>query len=264
MKLRAALLIAVAALAVTASAAADPAIVGYPSSMASTGNSITRAFNTCWFPFVDCPANSWATGTNPTVNSHYRRILSANGAIAGRNYNYAVSGAEMVDLDAQAQNATPRGVGYVTIELGANDVCASSESGMTPVATYRAQFQQGMQTLTAGLPDARIFVASIPDIYQLWAIYKDSLSARTVWALGGICQSMLARPLSTAQADVDRRNRVRQRTSTKPRNSPTAARSTSTVDSTATSSSPHRSSAATSRRATTSIPPSQGRRSSPR
>jgi hypothetical protein len=95
--------------------------------------------------------------------------------------------------------------------MGANDVCASSEAGMTPVTTFRAQFQQAMSTLSAGLPNARIYVVSIPDVHQLWAIYKDSFSARTIWSLGGICQSMLARPTSTQQADVDRRNRVRQR-----------------------------------------------------
>src|SRR5215216_1780620 len=150
MKLRVALAAAVAGLAVTASAAADPAVVGYPSSIGSTGDSITRAFNTCSFPFVDCPANSWATGASSSVNSHYSRILAANTAIAGRNYNLAVTGAEMSDLDAQAQNAVSRGAAYVTIELGANDVCASSESGMTPVATYRAQFEQGMQRLSGG------------------------------------------------------------------------------------------------------------------
>ena len=55
-----------------------PSRRGYPSSMASTGDSITRAFNDCSFPFVDCPAASWSTGTSSAVNSHYRRILAAN------------------------------------------------------------------------------------------------------------------------------------------------------------------------------------------
>jgi hypothetical protein len=95
--------------------------------------------------------------------------------------------------------------------MGANDVCASSEAAMTPVATFRAQFEQAMATLSAGLPNARIYVVSIPDVHQLWAIYKDSFSAQIVWSLGSICQSMLARPTSTAAADVARRNRVRQR-----------------------------------------------------
>lgn len=197
--------------AVLALAFAGVAAAAYPSSMASTGDSITRAYNDCAFPYVDCPAASWSTGTNTTVNSHYRRILAANPAISGRNFNNAATGADMADLLGQMQRTVSQGVEYVTVEMGANDVCASSEAGMTPVATFRAQFEQAMAAVTAGLPSARVFVASIPNIYNLWAIYRDSWSARTVWALAGICQSMLARPGSNADADVARRERVRQR-----------------------------------------------------
>ena len=53
-----------------------------------------------------------------------------------------------------------------------------------------------MATLSAGLPNARIFVASIPDIYQLFSIYRWHLGANSVWAVAGICQSMLAYPFS--------------------------------------------------------------------
>jgi lysophospholipase L1-like esterase len=204
-------LVAVAALVAAGSAAADPAVVGYPSSMASTGDSITRAFNTCAFPYVDCPSNSWSTGSSTTVNGEYRRILVANAAISGRAYNDAVTGADMADLDGQVRNAVAQGAHYVTILMGANDVCGSSEAAMTPVATFRAQFTQAVSTLSAGLPNARIAVSSIPDVYNLWAIYKDSFSARFVWSVAGICQSMLANPGSTSQSDVDRRNRVRAR-----------------------------------------------------
>jgi lysophospholipase L1-like esterase len=204
-------LIAVAALVAVPSALADPARVGYPNSIASTGDSITRAFNTGFLPFFDAPANSWSTGSSGTVNSHYRRILAANPLVHGHAFNDAVSGADMSDLAGQVQRAVSQGAAYVTILIGANDACASSEATMTPVATFAAQFQSALATLSAGLPDARIFVVSIPDIYNLWAIYRGSATARLVWTLAGICQSMLARPGSMAQGDVDRRARVRQR-----------------------------------------------------
>ena len=205
------LIVVVLALVAAPAVAAEPAVTGYPSSMASTGDSITRAFNTCTFAFTDCPRNSWSTGTSSAVNSHYVRILAANPGISGRNYNDAVTGAEMSELQGQVQRAVGQGVEYVTILMGANDACASSEAGMTPVETFRAQFAGAMASLSAGLPSARIYVVSVPDLYQLWDIYHDSFAARTTWSLFGICQSMLARPGSTAQADVDRRSRVRQR-----------------------------------------------------
>jgi len=197
---------ALAALALTGTAAA-----AYPNSMAATGDSITRGFNDCSFPYVDCPAASWSTGTSASVNSHYQRIRAANLAITGRNHNDSVTGADMADLLGQVQQAVAQQVEYVTVLMGANDVCASSESAMTPVATFRAQFEQAMAALAAGLPNSRVFVASIPNIYNLFTIYRSSLTAQSVWTVAGICQSMLANAWSNLPWDVARRNRVRQR-----------------------------------------------------
>jgi lysophospholipase L1-like esterase len=188
-----------------------PTIVNYPNSIASTGDSITRGFNTGSVPFTDAPANSWSTGTNSAVNSHYSRILYDNPPVSGHSYNDAVTGAIMADLNGQVANAVNQGAQYVTILLGANDACTSTEAQMTSVANYRAQFQTAINTLSGGLPDARIYVLSVPDIYNLWFILKDNASARSTWSLLGICQSMLANPLSVDPVDVQRRERVRQR-----------------------------------------------------
>jgi lysophospholipase L1-like esterase len=206
MKVRVLIATAVAALAAVPAAHAQA-----PASMASTGDSITRAFNTGSFPFLDAPANSWSTGTSATVNSHYRRLLALNPAIAGRNFNFAVSGADMADLNGQVQRAVAQGVEYVTILMGANDVCASSEAAMTPVDTFRAQFQTAMQTLTTGLPAAQVYVLSVPDVFRLWEVYRTSVTAWLVWSGARICQSLLANPWSFSSGDVARRARVRQR-----------------------------------------------------
>ncbi|MDQ7906138.1 GDSL-type esterase/lipase family protein [Phytohabitans sp. ZYX-F-186] len=187
-------------------AAADP----YPSSMASTGDSITRGFNACGF-YVDCPSRSFSTGTETGVNSHYRRVLAANPAVSGRNFNDAESGATAADLPGQIDLAVGQGVDYVTVLIGANDACAGSEAGMTPVATYRGHIDTALARLKAGRPGARVFVMSIPDLKRLWEVGKGNFLARSAWSLLGICQSMLANPTSTAAADVARRDRVRQR-----------------------------------------------------
>jgi hypothetical protein len=93
--------------------------VPYPDSMASTGDSITRAFNSSVLPFVDAPWNSWSTGSNGAVQSHYRRILAANPAIFLRNFNDARSGAEMADLPAQVELVNAQHVEYVTVSVPA-------------------------------------------------------------------------------------------------------------------------------------------------
>src|SRR5688572_28677801 len=155
--------------------AASPAVADAgppPNSMASMGDSITRGFNACGW-YVDCTSRSWSTGDYGSVNSHYLRIRSKNAVINGRNYNDARSGARMTDLNGQAQTAVNRGVQYVTILMGANDACTSSESTMTPLATFRAQLDAALATLKNGLPNAAVFVSSVPDIKRLWFIGKD-------------------------------------------------------------------------------------------
>lgn len=202
---------------VVAAALMTPAVAGaqtatdYPDSMASTGDSITRAFNTGLLPYTDAPRNSWSTGSRVYVWSHYRRLLAVNPLIFGRNHNDARSGAEMAELDGQMQVVNTQQVEYVTVLMGANDACASSEAAMTPVSDFRAQFERAMNTVSTGSPTAIVYVVSIPDIYRLWLILHNDPSARLVWRLTGFCRSMLARPGSTATEDEARRQRVRQR-----------------------------------------------------
>ncbi len=184
----------------------------YPNSIASTGDSITRGFNTGFIPYLDAPSNSWATGTNGGVVSHYSRLLKLNPTISGKNYNYAKSGAVMADLLGQVQGINSRGgVQYVTILMGANDACASSEASMTSLDTFKSQFKAALDSLKSGSPNAKIMVLSIPNIYNLWSLFKGNSTARLVWDVFNVCQSMLVNPTSTAAADVTRRNNVLQR-----------------------------------------------------
>jgi lysophospholipase L1-like esterase len=179
--------------------------------MASTGDSITRAYNTGSTGFTDNPAASWSTGTNSTVVSHYTRLLGLNSAINGHAFNDAKSGARMVDLAGQLTTVAGQHVDYVTVLMGGNDVCQSSEASMTSVADFTAQFSNAMATFTVSSPTTNVYVVSIPNVYNLWSTLKSNSIARFIWAIGGVCQSMLARPTSTQSADVQRRARVLQR-----------------------------------------------------
>ena len=179
------------------SAAAAPAL---PNSMAALGDSITRAYDVCC-SYSDHPGQSWSTGGSwyDGISSHYERIRRRNGAISGHAYNDAVTGAKLSAADGQASAAVAQRVAYVTILLGANDLCTSSPSTMTSTGTFRTQFSQAMATLKQQLPNARIFVSSIPDIYQLWNVLHTNRVARTVWAAAHICPSMLGATRTEAQ-----------------------------------------------------------------
>jgi lysophospholipase L1-like esterase len=180
-----------------------------PNKMAAIGDSITQAANLDGSNIgASNPEHSWSTGYDggDIVVSHYERILAKNRSIKGFNFNDAVSGARMDDAPGQAQVAVSQGVGYVTIEMGGNDVCTSDWSNMTPVATYEGYFRQTMDILTAGLPNAKIYVLSVPDVYQLWRLFDGEWYPEWVWNSFGVCQSML----DNANTEADRQF-VRQR-----------------------------------------------------
>ncbi len=187
--------------------AASPARVGLPNSIAATGDSITRAFDVNSSCFLsDCPAYSWSTGTASSVDSQYKRLLAVNRKIRGNTFNDAATGATMADLGGQLASAAGQQAQYVTILMGANDLCTSSAATMTPTATFQAKFQQALTDLSAADPGAKIFVSSIPNIYQLWQLLHNNPSAELIWSTFGVCQSML----STSNTEADRQLVVAQ------------------------------------------------------
>jgi lysophospholipase L1-like esterase len=201
----------IALVALAGGGAARAETIPYPDSMAATGDSITRAFNSSVVPWIEAPWNSWSTGGNPAVQSHYSRILAANPRIFLHNWNDARSGAEMAELPRQVGLVNLQHIDYVTVLMGANDACASSEAAMTPVSEFRAEYETALAELSAGSPQAHVYVVSIPDVYRLWELFHEKAEARLKWRLTGFCKSMLARPASTAPEDMARRGRVRER-----------------------------------------------------
>jgi lysophospholipase L1-like esterase len=177
-----------------------------PSSMGALGDSITAGYGTC-FTLVACGRNSWSTGRSAAVDSHYRRIRDDNATIAGDAENYAVPGAMAEDLAGQADRAVQDKVQYVTVLIGANDACTDRVTTMTKTGTFRKQIDAALARLKKGLPKARVLVVSIPDVYRLWELGHDNERAVRAWNRG-VCQSLLARPTSTAEADDERRRRV--------------------------------------------------------
>ncbi len=184
-----------------------------PARMAAVGDSISQAASTGGGLGTDYPQNSWTTGTNATVNSHYLRLQALGAPISGQNYNLAVSGSKVIDLNAQMANVVglnPR-PDYLTVQIGGNDLCTDTFASMTSVSDFRARFQTAMQTLKDGAPNTNVYVVSIPDAYQLWSLFKGDGWARFIWSIGGVCQSLLANPTSTQAVDIQRRADVRTR-----------------------------------------------------
>jgi hypothetical protein len=134
---------------------------GYPNSIAVLGHSnATGEDSDPAQPHVILRANSWATGTNPAVDSVYLRILAKNPAIKDHNFNLAQPGATVDDLLLQAQQAvalkpTP---GLFLVQIMDNDIVCPATS--RDYATFRSKLITALGVLAHGAPHSRIFVVS--------------------------------------------------------------------------------------------------------
>lgn len=177
--------------------------VALPTSMAALGDSITEAYDATpsTHALVDQPQWSWSTGYAGAkkVDSQYERLLAAGDKSVKKKHhsaNFSVPGAKMNALYGQAVQAVHMKAAYVTILMGANDLCTTTIAGMTPVATFKTEFTSALTELQK-IHGVHIFVASIPNLYQLWQVLHTNANAETIWSLG-ICQSMLAKKNTNA------------------------------------------------------------------
>ena len=172
--------------------AAAPA---YPTSMAALGDSITQAYDSLGRRQILTaePQYSWATGyASSIVDSQYLHLLAVDPAIKGNEYNDSVVRARVGGLLAQVNLAIGQNAQYLVILIGADNVCTETVAGMTPVSTFAEIFRTDLATLMKDLPDAHVFVSSIPNLFQLWSVLHDNPSAEGIWSFG-ICQSMFAK-----------------------------------------------------------------------
>lgn len=134
---------------------------GYPSSIAVLGHSFaTGEDSDPKNPGADAPENSWATGTNPKVNSVYSRILAENPAIEGCKTNLAEGGATVDDMMQQAQEVLDLSPVPELILIVAADNDIVCPAGPSDYADFRSRFTAVLNTLAEGAPHSQIFVAS--------------------------------------------------------------------------------------------------------
>ena len=138
----------------------QPPYTGYPDSIAVIAHSAATGEGTAPPTGTDPKANSWATGTNPEVNSIYQRILAENPDIEGNTVNLAVGGATMADMNGQAQalsTVEPRPE-LVLIQTIDNDIaCPATEQDYE---SFGADLSRVLDTLEETAPNARVFLVT--------------------------------------------------------------------------------------------------------
>jgi lysophospholipase L1-like esterase len=185
-----------------------------PTAMAAFGDSISVGFDAnapgCKV-LNPCPAESWSTGTDPAVNSHAARF-AARGPLTAQNF--AKAGQKIAYLSsaeipaAVAQNV---GYGYLTVLMGANDICTATRNkttgywSFTSAASFASSASAALNTLRADFPNALIAVGSIPNLFALWQNNYSNPNAVAAWAQYHPCDSMLTNPAALSGQDMGNR-----------------------------------------------------------
>jgi len=114
-------------------------------------------------PGVPAPQNSWATGTNPAVDSIYQRLAAVDPKTRGHAVNEAAGGAPAATLVGQATQAlgvvpNPR---LVIIDIIGTDIrCDGSDSSNYPV--FGQQVKAALDLIAKQAPHATILLVNWP------------------------------------------------------------------------------------------------------
>lgn len=114
-------------------------------------------------PGQPAPQNSWATGTNPAVDSIYQRLAAVDPTTRGHAVNAAAGGAPAASLALQATQAlrvvpNPR---LVIIEIIGTDIrCDGNDSSNYPV--FGQQVKDALDLIARQAPHATILLISWP------------------------------------------------------------------------------------------------------
>ncbi len=111
----------------------------------------------------DARDNSWATGTNPAVNSVYLRLLADHPALEGHNWNDAESGSDVDSLMFQAETLLAHDPvpDIVLVNSIDNDIeCDGNDEAN--YGAFRTGIDEVLTYLEEGAPGIKVFFVGQP------------------------------------------------------------------------------------------------------
>src|SRR5262245_3577159 len=170
----------VVALIAASTGSSAPTNSGPPASIAAIGDSITTG--ACTDPTcADRLQNSWSTGSNPAVQSHFLRLRAIRrGKVEIKRFNLASSGfATMADFVFQATEAVRDRAAYATVELGDKHLVTGTKP---PV--LRAGLDLGLNVLSRGRIPVKVLLLSIENEAAHWRALRHDPKAATALRAG--------------------------------------------------------------------------------
>ncbi|MEE2744299.1 MAG: SGNH/GDSL hydrolase family protein [Bdellovibrionota bacterium] len=204
----------------------------YPKNMAALGDSYSRAANAgvsrkhsgrIWnfskfvfsglkmqmglnkdFPVTnfDYPVYNWSTGTDPNIQSHWRRISELSDKKI-KQYNVAISGATSENLKDELKKLNEWSVknlkqpypDYVTLLIGGNDACIYPGGKTEPTTSKR--FGENIENIVKEIltksPRSKMLLVSMPNFITMTSmlrnqrLFSGKKTCEWIWKQAGIC-----------------------------------------------------------------------------
>jgi lysophospholipase L1-like esterase len=166
-----------------------------PFVMGALGDSITVGFNSS--AIGENRDLSWATGLDPgvRVRSHAFRLKSHYSYTDLKAHNMAAVGATSADLAAQTSKLAHHNPKYVTLLLGANDLCRFASEDQTFLVQFEERVDSSVRQMISKNPGVHIVISGVPDIYRLYQLGKRN-GCEFQWNITKMCSRLLS-PSST-------------------------------------------------------------------
>lgn len=162
----------------------------------SMGDSVTTAFNTRWPSDFNNVRYNWSTGVSKRVKSHLhqlKKIISQE----VKALNVAKSRATSDNLTEQLQKIKAPTIDYLTLLIGANDVCDWTEEYAEDLLKFRANVKNVIDTAIDINDTVRILLPAIPNMYRIYDQGKDTCGRR--WDYFKACPSLLSSKRTEAE-----------------------------------------------------------------
>ena len=169
----------------------------------SLGDSITSAFNTRFLGSTANKRYSWSTGNSSKVKSHYSRLKNIlNRRI--KAHNLARNGAHAVDIVDQYKRVSDQRIDYLTILVGANDLCAWSSDHTEDLLRLSIDLRYVVTRAISNNKKIKIIMPSMPDMHHLYREGRERCQFK--WDFFAACPRLL----SSASNEIRRQRFVEQ------------------------------------------------------
>lgn len=164
----------------------------------SMGDSITAGFNTRWPGDFNNVRYNWSTGTSNQVKSHLHKLKKIISQEV-KAINVAKSRATSYNLAEQLNGVKATTINYLTVLIGANDVCDWTEEYAEDMRKFSNNVKHILDEAIANNDEVRIVLPAIPNMYRIYDQGKDTCGGR--WDYFKACPSLL----NSERSDWERR-----------------------------------------------------------